>query len=154
MNDSPNHVFGSLAESAAVERLHPLFPKAFAFLRRADLASLAPGKYEIDADRCWASVADLALEPVAPAMRFEVHRRYIDIQVPLTGPETFGIADEAAKGDFDEGRDIGFFETSGRNVTVRPGEFAVFMPGSGAHAPGHCEGDPRTIRKVVVKVLK
>ena len=154
MKALPNHIFGSLADSSSVERMHPLFPKAFAFLRRKDLASLEPGKYEIDADRCWASVADLALEPTAPAMRFEVHRRYIDIQAPISGPETFGIADEAAKGGFDKERDIGFFETSGRNVTVNPGEFAVFMPGSGAHAPGHCEGDPRTIRKVVVKILK
>ncbi|MBQ6137265.1 MAG: YhcH/YjgK/YiaL family protein [Kiritimatiellae bacterium] len=151
--DMKHHIFGRLADSAAFESLHPLFPKAFAFLRRPDIASLAPGRYGIDGDRCWASVADLELSPAAEKMKYEVHRRYIDIQAPLTGPETFGVLESSGGPEFDDERDIGFFEAGGRCVTVAPGEFAVFMPGDGAHAPGHSDDGPRTVRKVVVKVL-
>ena len=37
--------------------------------------------------------------------------------------------------------------------TVKPGEFAVFMPPRGAHAPCLSLDGPRRIRTVVVKVL-
>ena len=37
-------------------------------------------------------------------------------------------------------------------VTVKPGEFAIFFPPDGAHAPGHSSCGERTICKLVIKV--
>ena len=37
-------------------------------------------------------------------------------------------------------------------VALNPGEFAIFFPPDGAHAPGHSSNGERTIRKVVIKV--
>ena len=90
MDDEP-HIVGALADSERYQGLNPLFPKAFSFLRRPDIATLPPGRYEIDGDRCWASIQDVTLTPIEER-KLEAHRRFIDIQAPLTGPETIGLA--------------------------------------------------------------
>ena len=107
------HIVGKIAEcesslpDSTSERQAALFRKAFAFLKRNDLAELPPGKHEIDGDRCWANVIDATLKPLDEC-KLEAHRRYIDIQAPVTGPETIGIADmdDAARSlPFDEEND-------------------------------------------------
>ena len=58
------HIVGKITEcesslpDSTSERQAALFRKAFAFLKRNDLAELPPGKHEIDGDRCWANVID------------------------------------------------------------------------------------------------
>ena len=148
------HVIGKIAESEKYLHLNPLFEKAFAFLKRRDLAGLPPGKHGIDGDRCWANVIDATLKP-REACKLEAHRRFIDIQAPVTGPEIIGIAemDAAARAlPFDDENDVVLYEGASEPVTLEPGDFAIFMP-SGAHAPcGRAPGGPEKIRKVVVKV--
>jgi YhcH/YjgK/YiaL family protein len=83
-----------------------------------------------------------------------VHRVYFDIQIPLSGEETYGLAefDPAAAGSFDESKDIGFYDQKVVPVTLKPGEFAVFYPQTCAHAPACAIDAPRRIRKIIVKV--
>lgn len=148
------HIFGKIAESDRLLGLNPLFGKAFAFLKRSDLAALPAGRQDIDGDRCWANVIDATLKPMDEC-KLEAHRKYIDIQAPITGPEMIGIAgmDDAARAlPFDEANDCVLYDGKFEQVAVHPGEFAIFMP-LGAHAPCGCVlGGPRQIRKVVVKV--
>lgn len=130
------------------------FAKAVDFLKRTDLGSLAAGQCEIAGDDCFAIVADDA-ELVPPAGRkIEFHRRYFDIQIPLTGEETYGLAelDVSAVGEFDAEKDIGFVDQKTVPVTLGPGEFAIFFPEKCAHAPACSLTGVRTIRKIVVKV--
>ena len=86
----PVFITGKIADSAKYESLHPRFAKAFAFMRRADLAKLKPGRYEIDGDNMWAMIQESKLTPFGDVQRTEVHGKYIDIQAPLDGPETIG----------------------------------------------------------------
>ena len=152
---SEKHIFGKLAESEKYLGINPLFEKAFAFLKRTDLAALPAGRQEIDGDRCWANVIDATLKPCAEC-KLEAHRRYIDIQMPVTGPEVIGVAemDEAARAlPFNEKDDCVVYEGPSEPVTLQPGDFAIFLP-PGAHAPcGRPANGPEKIRKVVVKVL-
>lgn len=150
------HVTGKIAQCEVHENLHPRFAKAFAFLKRTDLAELKPGRYEIDGDNCWASVAEADL--VAPAERkLEAHRKYIDIQSPITGPELMGFAvmDDKAKAlPFNTEKDYVLYEGKSEPHVINPGEYAIFFPPLGAHAPACvAPGGPSKIRKVVVKVL-
>ena len=149
------HIIGQLATCEEYTKLNPLFEKAFAFLKRPDLAVLPPGRYDIDGPRCWANVQDVTLKPLAER-KLEAHRRFIDIQSPISGPEMIGLAemDAAARAlPFDEENDFVLYEGPSRPVTLRPGEFAIFFPPVGAHAPC-CRpaGGPEKIKKVVVKV--
>ena len=140
-----------LADCAGIS---PAFAKAVEFLEANDLDSLAAGRHEIDGENCFAIVNDAA-ELVAPAERkVEVHRVYFDIQIPLSGRETYGLAefDPAASGSFDEEKDIGFYDQKVVPVTLNPGEFAVFYPQTCAHAPACAIDVPRRIRKIIVKV--
>ena len=149
------HIVGKIADSDEYLNLNPLFAKAFAFLKRPDLAALPPGRYDIDGARCWANVQEAALLPLAER-KLEAHRKFIDIQSPITGPETIGLAemDAAAKAlPFDVENDYVLYEGKSKPVTLNPGEFAIFFPPSGAHAPCcRAPGGPEKIKKVVVKV--
>ena len=150
------HIVGKIADSDQYLTLNPLFAKAFAFLKRTDLAALPPGRYDIDGDRCWANVMEATLQPPAER-KLEAHRKFIDIQVPVTGPETIGFAEldaAAQKLPFDVANDYVLYEGKSKPVTLQPGDFAIFLPPTGAHAPcGRAVGGPEKIKKVVVKVL-
>jgi YhcH/YjgK/YiaL family protein len=115
-----------LADYAAIS---PAFAKAVEFLKKNDLNTLSAGRHEIDGENCFAIVNDEA-ELVAPAERkVEVHRVYFDIQIPLSGEETYGLAqfDPDAAGSFDEEKDIGFYDQKVVPVTLKPG--ALVLPG-------------------------
>ena len=150
-----HHLFGSLASCEDFFKLNPLFEKAFAFLKRPDLAQLPVGRYDIDGSRCWANVQEAVLAPLAER-RLEAHRRFIDIQAPVTGPETIGIAEVDAAAlelPFDVENDCVLYASPSRPITLNPGDFAIFFPPLGAHAPCcRADGGPERIKKVVVKV--
>lgn len=147
---------GKIAESERFNGLHPLFPKAFEFLKRADIADLPPGKYDIDGDRCWASVQEAELKPLSER-RLETHRKFIDIQAPLTGAEDIGLAKMSAEAQalpFDEEKDFVLYEGVSSPVTLVPGEFIIFFPPLDAHAPCcRAPNGPDKIKKVVIKIL-
>ena len=150
-------VHGRIADGDKYEGLHPRFKKAFAWLRETDLGSLTAGRHAIDGDDIYANVMpEAALEPYAADATMEAHRRYIDVQVPVSGPETYGyVYDDRGQtaADFNVKDDYILFRNPAmRPITVEPGGFVAFFPPGGAHAPNRTEGPKRTIRKLVVKV--
>lgn len=83
----------------------------------------------------------------------EAHRRYIDIQLPLKGPEKMGWASVSGlklpRAEYDEKNDVVFFGDSATSlINVRPGQMAVFFP-EDAHGPNIGLG---THRKLIIKV--
>ena len=151
------YVRDSLERIGEYAKLGPHFAKAVEFLGRKNLRSLPNGRYELDGENAYAMVQEATLKPWGSG-RPEVHREYFDIQLPLSGEETIGVGrfDPATPGEFDEEKDIGFYEEVGVSpLTVRPGEFAILYPGTCAHAPCCSEDAAGTpIRKIVVKVRK
>lgn len=142
-------------DEAATAALGEKYAKAFEFLRRPDLAGLPLGRYEIDGERVFAIVAENDLKPVGDRQRPEFHKRYSDIQAPITGVELFGVPDlpaEVANGPFDEKGDAALFDAVCPMRAVKPGECIVFEPFV-AHAPCHTDVPGSRVRKVIVKVL-
>ena len=133
------------------------FAKAVAFLQRKDLMKLPNGRYELDGDNAYAMVQEATLKPWGSG-RPEVHREYFDIQLPLSGEETIGVGpfDPKTPGDFDEEKDIGFYDdVPVEPLTLEPGQFAILHPCTCAHAPCCSEDAPgAVIRKIVIKVRK
>ena len=132
--------------------LNPYFEKAFDFLRQTRLEELAPGRNEIDGDRVYAMVLRGPGRSRDEA-RLEAHRKYIDIQVSLSGTDEIGWKGKSLctepDGDYDPGGDCELFtDTPDAWVAVGPGSFAVFFP-EDAHAPMVADGE---LHKVVVKV--
>ena len=150
-------IVDSLANAGKYAELGPHFAKAIAFLQRKDLMRLPNGRYELDGENAYAMVLEAMLKPWGTG-RPEVHREYFDIQLPLSGEETIGVGrfDPATPGEFDEEKDIGFYDgASVEPLALRPGQFAILYPGICAHAPC-CSEDAAgmMIRKIVVKVRK
>lgn len=135
-------------------RMTPGFRKAIDFLKRTDLPDLPDGRTEIVDDRVFALVQRYeTLPPGTP--KFEYHRKYIDIQVIVTGVEiicwTFADRMEVTE-PFDEGKDICFGKAAAWTpVRLEAGQLAVFWP-SDAHAPKQYAGTPAAVMKIVVKV--
>ena len=132
--------------------LHPPFDRAFRFLADADLRSFTPGRHPIDGDHIYLSI-DHVQGRGRDGARLEAHRRYIDIQYTIAGDEEIGwmplAACGAPAGDFDEARDVGFFDRRPSTwLAVPEGTFAVFFPHD-AHAP---LGGRGALKKAIVKV--
>jgi YhcH/YjgK/YiaL family protein len=133
--------------------IHGGFAAAAEFIRTANLAALAPGRHAIDGDRLYVSI-DHKDGRGREGATLEAHRRYIDVQVTLSGREEIGWRPLAActqpDGVFSTERDIGFFlDRPDVWIAVPPGIFAIFFP-EDAHAPLAGHGP---LRKAIVKVL-
>lgn len=132
--------------------LNPGFEKAWEFLSRDDLTSLAADRYEIDGERVFAIISDITARRREDA-KLEAHERYIDIQVVLAGNEIIGWKSKALCGTpsraYNPDRDVQFFPDDPEVwLAVPAGSFAVFFP-EDPHMPGIGDGE---IRKIVVKV--
>jgi len=132
--------------------MHPAFEKAFAFLRRNDLASLPADRYEFDGDRLFCMISKGPGKSRAEA-KLEAHRKYIDIQYVIAGTEEMGWRPTAdcklTDTSYDADKDIGFFKDQPDSWThVPPGSFVIFFP-QDAHAPLVGSGE---IHKAVLKI--
>ena len=131
---------------------NPYFAKAMEYARVTDLSELPLGKHVLDSANLWLTIMEMPLKTRAEA-KLEAHDEYIDIQIPLSGDEVFGVKDRSKcvspSGPFDKAADIIFFEdTPDRYVTVKAFEPIVFTPDQ-SHAPLIGEG---LLRKAVFKV--
>jgi len=150
------HVIARISSAGLYAGMNSHLPKAIEFLQRKDLRELSCGRYEIEPGVSWATIAESELHPFDGA-KLEAHRRYIDIQAPLSGPESMGIRvldDRENALPFDEEKDIKFLEAESSLVTLQPGDFAIFFPLRGAHAPCCTLGAvPAKVKKLVIKIL-
>lgn len=145
-------ILDSLSDYHRYTAIHPAFAQAFHFLVYTDLAGLAPGRHAIDGDRMYVSI-DHKDGRGRDGARLEAHRKYLDIQLTIDGAEEIGWAPLAScrkpAGEFDEGKDIGFFDDRPDTwVSVPAARFAIFFP-SDAHAPLAGRG---LLKKAIVKV--
>ena len=146
-------ILGSLKNTSTIEKYHPLFKKAFDFVKASDFAELEDGKYEIQGSDLFLILNTINGKSEKEVVT-EAHQKYIDIQIPLRGNEAFGwIPTEKCtkiKLVYDEQKDLILFENGPTNyIFPKDGDFLIFFPEDG-HAPGIGEG---VIRKVIVKVL-
>ena len=124
------------------------------FIQTEDLNLLPLGRNEIG-EGAYANVAEYEtkLQNV-----YELHRRYIDVQLLAHGKEEVFVADSGQarepQGDFnDEGDYILYAEAdNARRVLVTSESYQVFYP-SDAHKPCMAaDGKPMPVRKVCVKI--
>jgi YhcH/YjgK/YiaL family protein len=145
-------IIDNLANAAKYNCLHPLFEKAFAYMRELNPETVETGSVEIEGTRLRASIVETTLKP-EDAARLEAHKKFIDIQMPLTKAETFGWKSlsslSSSQTGYDEANDIEFFtDKPSALITVLPGEFVIFFP-EDAHAPLIGEG---LTKKIILKV--
>jgi YhcH/YjgK/YiaL family protein len=129
--------------------------RAFEYLATTDLAALPLGRTDIEGDDVYVLISEAETRP-PEQVRFEAHRRYIDIQLVVRGQEAIGVAPASTLTTvepYDAAKDIEFFAVPPQSsqLELRAGDFAVFAPGDGHRPNLHLDG-PHVSRKAVVKV--
>ena len=145
-------IFSSLSQSDRYAALHPLFSRAFDYIRNTDLFALAPGRYHILGEDLIA-IVEHAPGKTREVAKLEAHQRYIDIQLVLDGIEEMGwkpLADcYNPVSEHSMEKDIRFFHDAIASwITVPPDHFCIFFP-EDAHAPLVADGQ---VRKVIFKI--
>ncbi len=145
-------IFSTISQADRYKDLHPLFPKAFDYIRNTDLDALSPGVHQIVEGKLFAIVEHLAGR-TREAAKLECHRKHIDIQYVLSGTDEMGwktLADcKDPVDEYSEARDIRFFNDVPATWIATPANhFCIFFP-EDAHAPLVSEG---LIRKIVFKI--
>ena len=134
--------------------LNPLFADVVEFLKNHDLQSMEPGKYPIKDKDLFLNL-QVAKGRTTETAFLETHIEMIDIQIPISGAETFGYTPLEDLPDFEYNaeKDITKYgDTKPQTyVTVKPGQMAIFFPEDG-HAP--CIVDKPEIKKAIFKVKK
>lgn len=136
------------------ERLmnNPYYAKAIEYIRTHDLNALENGRHELDGDNLFVNIVDGKMRPVQEA-RLEVHDVYIDVQVPLSKGETYGIKPRvecvSPDGVMNTVDDIMFYDDPiEETMSAEAGDIVTFAPDM-AHAPLIGEG---VIHKAIFKV--
>lgn len=128
--------------------------KAIYYIKETDLNSLEAGKHIIDGDNVFA-LAQRGTTVSRTDARWEAHKKYIDIQFLLSGPERIGFQKEddlAVSTEYSPERDIAFYEDNdeGFFVQLQPNSFVICFP-SDAHMP-LVNNREQPIKKIVIKV--
>ena len=131
-------------------------PQALDYLARTDLTQLPDGKQALDGERMYANIQRYKTKPIWQA-KWEIHRRYLDVQYIARGAERIGYAPWseglAVKEEYDPERDLAFYKAAGVLVPVAAGMFVVLMPQE-LHAPGLVPAESEAITEVLKVVVK
>lgn len=135
------------------ESNNALWDKAFAFLGDSKLATMAPGKYPIDGDNAFATIS-AGLPKKLENVKWESHRKYIDLQYVISGKVKIGIAPVSkatVTKPYDESHDVANYNAEGRYLTATPKEFFLFFP-QDAHRPDIKVDGADSLKKLVIKI--
>ncbi len=147
-------IIDTLDNASAYESLGPRFAQAFAYLRSGRAATDEIGTHKLDGDDLFVSVQAYSTRP-ADQCRWEAHRTYADVQYVVEGCERMGYAPLAGmttEQPYDAKNDVAFYTGEGTTLRVPAGTFTVFLP-QDVHMPCLADhGQPRPVRKIVVKV--
>ena len=132
--------------------LNPLFKEVADFLSANDMNALSTGIHKIKGDDVFVNIQEAKGKTQAEAV-VEYHKKMVDIQIPFSGPETYGYIPTAdlPAADFSEEKDVALLPgvASQSYVTCQPGMFVIFFPQDG-HAP--CIAEEPEIKKAIFKV--
>lgn len=147
-------IIDTLDNAARYFSIHPSFAKAFDYISRTDWQNTEGGKFEIDGDQLKASLSHKkGMTTEESVAKFECHDHHIDIQLCISGHETFGWRPRATcqsvKGEYNPEKDVSFYnDTPDMFFQLTDGQFVILFP-EDVHAPMIGDGD---IKKLVIKV--
>lgn len=125
---------------------------AVTFLEQTDLQKLPLGRTIIDGDYVFANVMEAQAKEDSE-VKYEIHRKYMDIQIDLEGTErllTGGTVSEQRS--FDEMTDFGTVDcVQAAETVLGAGRFIICMKEE-PHKPSLAAGADRRLRKCVIKV--
>lgn len=129
--------------------------RAIDFLETADLNSLPIGRTEIAGDKVFFNVMEAEAKE-EDEVNFEIHKKYMDIQIDIEGTENIavGLEIEEVIEEYREEIDFGIVYCSEYVMCkMGKGRFIICMPEE-AHKPGIVTEENRYLKKSVFKVAR
>ena len=136
-----------------LNKIKELCPSAYDFIvNKADGAAV--GKYELE-DGAYVSVQEYTTKARSEA-KYEAHKKFIDIQLILSGKELIAVTPiekMEIKDEYNEAKDVMFFQHNDEctDYVLEAGDFLILYP-QDVHMPGVCVNERSLVRKIVVKV--
>jgi YhcH/YjgK/YiaL family protein len=135
-------------------RIGERLKEAFDYITVTDFFGMTIGKHEINAEM-FVLVNDY-ITKTNKAEILEAHKKYIDVQYLLAGNELIeyeSYDNHLISQVYDEVNDYLFYKPNGTSkLKFTKGMVAVFFPDD-LHMPGIIDGNPSSIKKIVVKIL-
>lgn len=129
--------------------------KAIDSIIKEEYLTAPAGITNIDGEEVFFNVQENIIPKNVEDTFFEIHKKYIDIQLIIDGEEKFGyvaLEDTTAKNEFNPEKD---FQALNGNIeltyTMKAGRFILFFPEE-PHMPSLKSGDIEKIKKVVYKI--
>ena len=147
-------ILDTLDKIAEYEYISPLMNKAIDFIKNTDFSTLEPGRITLQGDDLFVNV-NIQEAQTREQSVIEAHRKYIDIQIPISSDEEMGFISGSflppASVPYSSEKDVAFYSgMCDTYLNVRKGMFTIFFPGEG-HAPSITENG---IRKLIIKMRK
>ena len=133
--------------------LYPNLDIAIDYIKKGEYVNLPLGKQDIVGKDVWVSVIEIEGKDAATTP-FEIHKKYLDIHVDITGNELIETGGEGPEVSYDENRDFGVVECENANSSyMSPDDFYICMLDE-PHKPAcAAPGKDKTIKKCIFKVL-
>lgn len=117
------------------------------------------GRADVDGDKLFLIGSQYDTKPLTGDSVMEAHRKYADVMYMVEGEEIIYVKSTKWLGDltmdYDAEKDclFGKLDENTTAVHLRTGQFIVLLP-QDAHCPGCCiEGNSRSVKKVICKVM-
>ena len=136
-----------------LNKIKELCPSAYDFIvNKADEAAV--GKYELEGG-AYVSVQEYTTK-ARNETKYEAHKKFIDIQLILSGRELIAVTPiekMKIKDEYNEAMDVMFFQHNDEctDYVLEAGDFLILYP-QDVHMPGVCVNEKSSVRKIVVKV--
>ena len=146
-------IIDTINNSSRYDTVHPLFARAFEFIKQTDLANAPDGKSDIAEGLKAIFSNKTGVTAEASVAKFECHNKHIDIQLCIKGNETIGWKPRekcvTENGGYNPEKDVQLYtEQPDMYFQLTNGQFAIFFP-EDVHAPMIGDGE---IKKLVIKV--
>lgn len=133
--------------------LNTRFSSAFEYILSTDFSKFEPGRYDVDGNEIFVMVSEYETKPAAE-LKWEAHRKYIDIHLMVKGTENFGYANIDTLNTvqpYDDAKEVLLMEGEGGFLKLGKDSFVIAFP-QDAHMPGVLFKTAERVKKIVVKV--
>lgn len=146
-------IYDKLKNIDLYKGLYPNLDIAIDYIKKGEYVNLPLGKQDIVGKDVWVSVIEIEGKDVATTP-FEIHKKYLDIHVDITGYELIETGGNGIEVSYDENRDFGVVECENANSSyMSPDDFYICMLDE-PHKPAcAAPGKDKAIKKCIFKVL-
>jgi biofilm protein TabA len=148
-------IFDHIDNLKDYEAIHKGIKMALEFIHNQNIKELDIGLYEIDGDKVFLKIQGYDTRDEEGGV-WEAHKKYMDIQYMIEGAELINIANINEMNfptQYDEKEDLWFFTGLGDSIILEEGMFTIFLPQDVHMTSLKVNGESRSVKKAVFKVL-